>query len=501
MSPVLGAKARRHFIGMAGALVACVALVGCGGGAGGDGDAGAGAGSEDAESSVNPSEQGTYLHVIVPSVVKKDDPIDLKLRVVTRAGLPDYDFEGAFRIDSSSPEVRFPEPPTMDPVKEGYYVLRDFAFGATGVQFVRGSVPGDTVQAVGNPINVVSDVEWNIYWGDLNGTSDLSTGSRAPGVYCWYAKSVALLDFVALTDHDAIQDKSMDTDTFLEVMEAIEEYNLPGEFAPLPAFEWTSPEYGNRLVYFSELPEELPAVASGVDTPEKLKEALSPGDLVAVAHPSGSALAPAVDPSSVGDAGATLVEVYSQRGIFEVGGTHRPSSQETPGASVQDLLAGGLRAGFVASGDGELTSPGNPRSPSYADFQYSGGLTAVLAKELTRESVLEALRERRTYVTTGPRYLVEFTVDGQLMGSVIRVKKGHQAEIYGAVGGTEDWVHLEVIGASGPVGSVTPEPGSADVVDLSITTDPIESDTYVYLRGIDSTGGMAWSSPVWLVTE
>lgn len=499
MSPVLGGNAHRHLLGMAGALVTCMALVGCGGGAGGDGDAGSV--SQDAESALNPSEQGTYLHVIVPSVVRKDEPVDLKLRVITRAGLPDYDFEGAFRIDSSSPDVKFPEPPTMDPVKEGFYVMRDLSFGAAGVQFVRGSVPGDTVQALANPVNVVSDAGWNVYWGDLNGSSDLSTGSRAPGVYCWYAKSVGLLDFVALTDHDAVEDKSMDSDTFLEVAEVIDEHDQPGEFVTLPAFEWSSPQYGHRLVYFADLPGELPAVAAGVDTPEKLRAALGSDDLVAVAHPSGSAMAPAVDPSSAGAAGATLVEVYSQRGIFEVGGTHRPSSQETPGASVQDLLAAGLRAGFVAGGDGELTSPGNPRAPAYSDYRYPGGLTAVLARELTREAVLEALRERRTYVTTGPRYLLEFTVDGELMGSELRVPKGHRAEVYGAVGGTSDWVHLEVIGPAGTIGSVTPEPGAADVVDLRLTTEPIESDMFVYLRGIDATGGMAWSSPVWFITE
>jgi hypothetical protein len=236
-----------------------------------------------------------------------------------------------------------------------------------------------------------------------------------------------------------------------------------------------------------------------VDTPAKLRAALPEGAIIAIPHPSGSAQRPPVDPASIGD--AELVEVYSSRGIFESPGGHRPSSQETPGAAVRDLLAGGYGGAFIATGDYELSIPGNPRPFPHGDHPYSGGLTAVLAKELTREAILDALRRGRCYATTGPRFLLEFTVDGQQMGSELRVKKGHVAEIYGSLGAAADWLRVEIVGPAGPVAVLTPEPGEADVVDLEARTEPIDAPAWFYLRGVTETGDMAWSSPVRVVPE
>jgi len=475
--------------------VLSLALAGCGGGEGGD------SAPADATGGVSPAEQGSYLHFVVPSVVGQGSETMLRLRVVTRAGLPDYDFEGAFRIDTSSEDVTFPQPPLMEPAKEGYYFMRGVGFGRTGVQFLRGSVPEDTVQALANPVNVVTDPEWNIYWGDLSGFSDLSTGAHAPGLFFWYAKSVALLDFVALTDHDAVAalDRAIDEETFLEIAEVADDLYEPGTFVPFLGLTWTSRAYGDRLVFWPDRPASLPSVASGVDTPAKLRAALPAGSVIGIPYPSGSAERPSVDPASVGD--ADLAEVYSSRGIFEAPGGHRPTSQETPGAAVRDLLAGGFGGAFIATGDDELSTPGNPRSFTHGDHLYSGGLTAVLAKELTRESVLGALRSGRCYATTGPRFLLEFTVDGQQMGSELRVPQGHVAEIYGALGATNDWLRVEIVGPDGPIAVLTPEPGVSDVVDLEAKTEPFETATWFYLRGVTDTGDMAWSSPVRLIPE
>ena len=421
--------------------------------------------------------------------------------MLTQAGLPDYDFEGAFRIQASSPDTEFPEDMVVEPMQEGWFRVQDLVFPQGGVQYIKGSVPGDTVQALANAFNVVEDPEYKVFWGDLNGHTDLSSGVKAPGVYFWFARAVSLLDFVVLTDNDAEESlqKVLDDVAFADIAQLVdEEKNDPGAFVAMVGMEWTSREHGNRLVYFSETPETLPTVAAGYDTPEKLRAALPPGSVVAVPHPSGSALSPPLDPASL--AGEELVEMYSSVGVFEAAESLRPSSQETPGRFVQDLLAAGHRFGILGNSDTRLSTPGNPRGFSTDDHPYPGGLTAVLAKELTRESILEALRERRCYATTGVRYLMEFTVDGQPMGSEIRVPAGHQAQVYGALGSTSRWTRIEFIGPDGTVELLTPEGGDADVVELEATM-PVNEPTYVYLRGVDEFGGMCWSSPVFLLPE
>jgi hypothetical protein len=494
--------ARALFRSAVSLLLLAPLAAGCGGGGGGG--EGGGDATPGEEGGPPPGEEGTYLHIVLPSVLEQGEECELKLRVVTQAGLPDYDFEGAFRIETPTTDVKFPQPPVMEPGKEGYYFMRGITMENPGVHFLRGVVPGDTVQALANPVNVVAEREYGIFWGDLNGHSDLSSGNRAPGVYFWYAKSVGLLDWVALTDNDSWeqQEKILDEETFLEIADVVDEHDDPGTFVTIPALEWTSAEYGNRIVLFPERPAGLPSVATGTDTPAKLREAVGGRALIAVAHPSGSAEANPADPARVGTGDEDLVEVYSSLGSFEMPGSHRASTRETPGSSVRDLLLAGFRPGFVAGGDGRLTAPGNPRPPAYGDHRYSGGLTAVLAEELTREAVLEALRARRCYATTGPRFLLEFTVDGEQMGSELEVASGHRAEVYGALGATTDWVRVEVVGPDGLVAELTPSADEAsDVVEIRATTDPIEEATWVYLRGFNSTGNMAWSSPVWILPE
>jgi hypothetical protein len=478
----------------AGAL--SLGFVACGGG-GGSGT------GEESEESVPLHEQGVFLHLTAPSIIARGEETAIVLRVVTQAGLPDYDFEGSFRIDSSSPETEFPARPRMEATELGTYRMAGLKFHAPGVQFLRGLVPGDTVEALANPFVVMDDPEYRIFWGDLNGHSDLSDGERGPGLYAWYARAVALLDFAAITDNDALEgeDSALTDEAFAEVLEILAENDVPGEFVPLAGFEWSSSLYGHRLVYLSEPPSALPTVATGHDTPAKLRAALPPGSVVAIAHPSGSERNPPVDPATAGAGGEELVEVYSSLGTFEAPDPIRPTTRETPGAHVTALLSRGFRPGFIASSDTRITLPGNPRVLATAEHPWPGGLTAILAKELTREAVLDALRQRRCYATTGPRYLLEFTVDGEQMGSELRVERGHRAEVYGSLGSTTKWLLAELVGPKGPLAELSPDPEAADVIELTATTEPIEEPTWVYLRGIDETGGMAWSSPVYLIPE
>lgn len=477
--------------------VLAVVLAGTAGCGGGDDTSGS---KPETTDEVSPAELGTYLNLVLPSVIRRGEPFPVRMRVVTQAGLPDYDFEGGVRLETSGP-AEFPaDGLRFEPQQQGDLLASGLRLMETGVQRVRGLVPGDTVASLANPVVVVDAApEWNVYWGDLNGHTDLSSGRFAPAVYWWYAKVVALLDFAAMTDNDAWQERKYDDATFRDIAEVTKEFDEPGRFAPLLGFEWSSAAYGNRLVYFPEPPASLPTPAAGVDTPAKLREAVPPGTVIGIPHPAGATDDPPVDPSGV--AGEDLVEISSELGIFERAGSHRPSARETAGAFVSDLLAKGFRPGFTASSDTRFSTPGNPRPFVFEAHKYPGGLTAVLAKELSRAAVLDALRERRCYATTGPRFLLEFTVDGKPMGSALRVPKGHVAEVYGSLGSTTAWTRVEIVAPEGTLGVLTPDPSAADVVELTAKTAPVTGPTWVYLRGVDERGDMAWSSPVYLSLE
>ena len=78
--------------------------------------------------------------------------------------------------------------------------------------------------------------------------------------------------------------------------------------------------------------------------------------------------------------------------------------------------------GFTCGSDDHKGRPGAAQSGSGA-FGIYGGITCVYAKELTRESIWEAIKTRRCYGTSGQRILIDVTVGGQPMGSDLSTNK------------------------------------------------------------------------------
>ena len=73
----------------------------------------------------------------------------------------------------------------------------------------------------------------------------------------------------------------------------------------------------------------------------------------------------------------------------------------------------GHRLGFVGGTDSHY---GLANQGSY-HVNDGNGLACVVAPELTREAIWQALYDRRCYATTGDRILLDFTIDGKPMGS------------------------------------------------------------------------------------
>jgi hypothetical protein len=88
------------------------------------------------------------------------------------------------------------------------------------------------------------------------------------------------------------------------------------------------------------------------------------------------------------------VEIHSSWGSFEW--------------LLQDALELGHRVGVVANSDDHKGRPG-ASYPGASFFGALGGLTCLLMPELTREALVECLRRRRHYATTGGRMLVAVT--------------------------------------------------------------------------------------------
>jgi hypothetical protein len=99
---------------------------------------------------------------------------------------------------------------------------------------------------------------------------------------------------------------------------------------------------------------------------------------------------------------------------------------------MEEAFQRGYRIGICANSDGHKCHPG-ASYPGMSSFGSLGGLTCVLASQLDRESVFDALTKRHFYATTGNRCLLSVKLltgdDGNgdrnvvIMGDVIEVSK------------------------------------------------------------------------------
>jgi hypothetical protein len=125
-------------------------------------------------------------------------------------------------------------------------------------------------------------------------------------------------------------------------------------------------------------------------------------------------------------------------------------------------------------------------------------VTAVFADGLDRESIFQALKNRRCYATTGARVFLDFSVNGHPMGADVRMQPEEERVFSMEVMGTSPLRRLELV-RNGEV-AYRMRPDSDDTnLTATFTDRPTDSaeDCY-YMRIMQVDGHQAWSSPVWI---
>ena len=109
------------------------------------------------------------------------------------------------------------------------------------------------------------------------------------------------------------------------------------------------------------------------------------------------------------------VEIATNHGRFEfMGNRPIPHRGGIKGQFVQDILARGIRLGIIGGSDGHGLI-WHHHAGWKRDSQRTG-LACVLAPDLSRQSIFDAIRKRRTFGTTGVKPRIDFRVNNHLMG-------------------------------------------------------------------------------------
>ena len=377
-------------------------------------------------------------------------------------------------------------------------------------------------EAVSNAVRVGKEL-CGPYWGDLHIHTKLSHDGQGTDPY-EYAREVSGLDFAAVADHC----ESLGPQGYQQVLDWFHGAHAPGRFVTLPADERNPKAFrGHHNVYFRDeagfcshriKPGSLP---SSLDSMEECGIAdLDPDTAMLVPHHTGIAFGnlrrgeagAAIDIDACDDQGLRPVaEIYSHHGqselydpqhvlAYEFNRMRAPERRANTSVAgpyyVQDYWRSGRRLGVIASSDNHSAHAGRPH----------GGITAVWCDQLTREAVFDAIRGRQCYATTGERILLDFRVDGLVMGACGRSHKRGNVKLQLRVWGTNTLLRVEILrhrfGTDQgflPILSDAPRPES---MDASYELDDEFSRGCMYyarvVQGPLAWPDMAWTSPIWL---
>lgn len=416
------------------------------------------------------------------------------------------------------------------PVKLGdasTWGCREFMITPTeeGVLRLRGTSQDGRLYSLSNPCKVLAASansthadESGLYWGDIHSHSQYSwdgTGTRDD--HFRYARYASLLDIYCATDHN--DRRSMSQADWQQNVAYTEKWYAPGTFATILGYEASfGAPWGHHNVYYRG--SEGPLRYQDEENPEEIwqrgeRENLE-GEMFTIPHHTGGFARPGGgvkhDWSIHDQRFRPSIEIYSSHGLSEEYAPDHPISMDVsdftfngpgdPGNYTVDAWLSGPKLGVIGSSDNHGSQPG----------MEGFGAMAVWAPALTREAVFDAIRNRRTYGTTGSRIYLEFTVNGEAMGGETTIADGQPVALRVEALGTGPlrWIHVLRADLDQPDAGFTVVhqawfPGSSAPLDFTLDwsddAPPARAVYYVRVRQRDLVHGrvaQAWSSPVWV---
>ncbi len=123
------------------------------------------------------------------------------------------------------------------------------------------------------------------------------------------------------------------------------------------------------------------------------------------------------------------------------------------------------------------------------------GKACVFAEELTRESILDALRARRCYGTTAAKIFLDVRVSGHLMGEKLATPAGAEVKVDVEVRCPVPIGKIELCRDNKYIDAQSPDGNQARVT--FVDDHPPPGRCYYYVRVTQQDDEIAWSSPVW----
>jgi len=421
----------------------------------------------------------------------KGKPGRVTVAVTDRHGNPATGFRGTVSLTCEGSDLPAEHVFTKDDAGSHTFPATVAADGISRVHAASGELV-----ATSNPIVPRDVAEPAVYFGDIHSHCEVSgDGVGDPDLAYEYARRFHGLDFACLSDHSPREER------WERILAVNQRHNAPGAFVALTGYEWSSKPFGHRNAYFP--------TATAPPQPSGLKNNttdwwtwLDTQDLqiLTVPHHTNTQAAqimangkPAWEPcdwSVINHKYQRVVEICQNRGSFEAPGgpiEELRIRRKDVGASVQTALAMGHRLGFIGSTDTHSGRPGT-----------GDARCAILATDLTRRHLWQALYDRHCYGTTGAHIFLEFFLNDTPMGTELTLDGVKSPrEIRWRVAGTAPIKRIDLLRNNVVVKSWDGE-GAVDMGEAFTWDKPFAGTEWWYLRVIQTDTQLAWSSPIWV---
>ncbi len=457
------------------------------------------------------------LKLAAPSTVAHGRNCGLVIAAFDEFGNVATGYSGEIEFRSSIP---FPGLPDRVRIENGSCARISFGAPETlsGPAFIVGTDREAGVFGWSNAILPSCADGWHVFWGEIHAHTHLSDGERSTDDLYTYARDVAGLDFAGQGDHADCFTQAEDKNGWLVIQDACSKYYEPGRFATLLGFETNMTR---RTPHVTDPDKKVPSLFGSFDHydlniyfPGAQAEVRFPSyptlftdegldfykdaECLKIIHHSASSFQGV--PWKHLDLTPDLVEICSKWGVSEFFGNPLPVVTQQEGRFVQDALAAGMKIGFTGGSDSHTARPGGGVEEPWNFLTYrQSGLTAVLAKELTREGIYQALKERRCYATTGARILLDFRLDGATMGQEIaaHTPRSISVEVHGEgpIESIEVIKNNRVFAAMQGMHWANKQKSEKLVI---ADDEPPSGEDFYYVRVTQIDGHRAWSSPIWV---
>jgi hypothetical protein len=234
--------------------------------------------------------------------------------------------------------------------------------------------------------------EMDIYFGNLHSHTSYSDGAGTPEEAFLWARDAGL-DFYAITDHaEMTSDKE-----WKDIGERADQFYEPGSFVTIRGFEWSQPMLGHMNVWGTD------DYTGAVRTPtlEGMYDWIDEHNALAEFNHPGKEEGPFVEDFND-------MEFYNTAADNMVG-IERGSKNTID--KYYEYYPKALQNGWTLG-------PANNWDNHELNTTYPHR-TAIIASELTREGLHEALAQKRFYSTDDSNLRVMFRCNGEWMGSVV----------------------------------------------------------------------------------